>query len=434
MVIDLSAIDEWRFDGLVKGVPHGVAPLTRAAVARRGWNLLAEDIPFPACVLKTSALAHNERWMKAFLAATGAVIAPHGKTTMSPQLFARQLDAGAWAMTVATIQQVEVCRRFGIERVLLANQPVSRQGVRYLLDELARDPAFDFYCLVDSVEGVDFLARAAAARGLERPLQVLLEAGVHGARTGCRDLSSGIAVAETVHAAWPHLALRGVEGFEGVIDADDDLARERGIVEFLDFLAALACECARAGLFADGTVILSAGGSTCYDLVTDRLGAVELGREKLLVLRSGCYLSHDSAMYERAVARLRERSPLARELGEPPRAALELWAHVQSRPEPGRVIVAFGKRDCSHDAGPPRALAWYRPDLHEAPQAMEGHCEVVALNDQHALLTVASDSPLRFGDLVAFGISHPCTTFDKWPLVYLVDDDYRISDAIRTYF
>ena len=83
--------------------------------------------------------------MQAFVAQSRVVIAPHGKTTMSPQLFRRQMADGAWAITVATAHQLQVARSFGFQRIILANQLVGRQAIRYVLAELERDPGFDFY-------------------------------------------------------------------------------------------------------------------------------------------------------------------------------------------------------------------------------------------------------------------------------------------------
>ncbi len=60
------------------------------------WNLLREDLSLPTAVLYEDKLAHNLRWMQEFVAAYGVKLAPHGKTTMAPKLFARQLQAGAW--------------------------------------------------------------------------------------------------------------------------------------------------------------------------------------------------------------------------------------------------------------------------------------------------------------------------------------------------
>ena len=217
---DLRAIDDIALDGLTKGLPGNTRPFRLGEIGAKGWNVLAGDLTLPLAVLKDSALRHNSAWMRRFLALSGASLSPHGKTTMSPQLFARQIEDGAWAITVATVQQLEICRRFGFGRVILANQLTGARATDYVLDILKADPGFDFYCLVDSLDGVRALAGAAAEAGLDRPLQVLLEGGTRGGRTGARELGQALAVARAVAEASPHLALRGVEGFEGLIPGD----------------------------------------------------------------------------------------------------------------------------------------------------------------------------------------------------------------------
>lgn len=419
-------------DALTKGIPAGAGPLALGDVGAQGWNVLAGDLPLPVAVVREAALAHNERWMQAFLASTGASIAPHGKTTMCPQLFRRQLDAGAWAITVATVQQLQVCRRFGIRRVLLANQLVGRAAIRGVMAALAEDPGFEFWCLVDSPEGVATLEAAAAEAGLARPLTLLLEGGVAGGRTGCRTPEAALAVARAVKAA-PHLALVGVEGFEGLIQGETEEAREAAVAGFLDFLAGLAEACDSAGLFETETVLLTAGGSAFYDLVARRFGAVELSRPTRVLTRSGCYLTHDAGLYGRAFARMIERAPQLKALGEGPKPALELWSLVQSRPEPGKAILSFGKRDVGFDAGLPVPEVWHRPGRQGGPQALEAH-RVVRLHDQHAELALPDGSPLGVGDLVGCGISHPCTTFDRWRLVFAVDEAYGVTGALATFF
>ena len=134
---------------------------------------------------------------------------------MSPQLFDRQAKAGAWAITVGTVHQIQVARHFGSPRIVLANQLVGKQGMRYVTDELARDPQFEFFCLVDSVAGVEALAAAAKAKNLRGRIGVFLEGGLKGGRTGARTIEEARAVAKAAKAAHPYVSLRGVEGFEG---------------------------------------------------------------------------------------------------------------------------------------------------------------------------------------------------------------------------
>jgi D-serine dehydratase len=427
--MNLDALDTLLLDHRVKGMPGGVAPFPLGQIGERRWNVLREDLPLPLAVLKESALAHNGAWMRRFLDLSGAKISPHGKTTMSPQLFARQLADGAWAMTVATVHQLQVARDFGVQRIVLANQLVGRQAIRYVLDELKRDPEFDFYCLVDSPVNVAQLAAAAREAAVGRPLQVLLEGGFPGGRTGARDRAAALAVAEAVKDAAPYLALCGVEGFEGLFHGSDPAAE---VSQFLDFLVDVAVDCERGGLFAPGPIILSAGGSAFYDLVVERFRAAGIAREHFVLTRSGCYLTHDSVLYREADAELRRRTPEAGDLGPGLMPALEVWAYVQSRPEPLKTLLTLGKRDVSYDELPV-PLHWFRPGMRTPQPVSPGHT-VTGLNDQHCHMTVPADSPLAVGDMVAFGISHPCLTFDKWLVICLVDDDYTVTGAIRTFF
>ena len=435
--MEISDIDDFVLDGSIKGIPGHVEAFPLGEIGVRGWNVLREDLPLPVAVLRQSALRQNSRWMRAFLALSGAVIAPHGKTTMSPQLFRDQLADGAWAITVATAQQLRICRQFRIDRVVMANQLVGRQAISYVLDEIGRDPGLDFYCLVDSIANVEQLAAAAREMAPGRPLQVLLEGGMVGGRTGCRDLTTALAVARAIKAAEPHLALRGVEGFEGLVHTGSVAEDIATVSRFLDFLVAIAVACEKGDVFAPGPIIISAGGSVFYDLVVRRFADAGILREFRVVTRSGCYLTQDSKMYRQAFAELRKRMPEVDELGPGLTTALEVWAYVQSRPEPTKAILTAGKRDMSYDVDLPVPLKWLRPgagvDVRGVAELGAGHV-VTELNDQHCHVTVPADSPLQVGDMVALGVSHPCTTFDKWQVIPVVDDGYTVVSGIRTFF
>jgi D-serine dehydratase len=367
--------------------------------------------------------------MSAFAAENGLLIAPHGKTTMAPQLFALQIADGAWAITVATVQQLEVCRRLGVRRVLLANQPIGRLEVDACFRALHEDDGFELYCLADSLAGAALLAAGARRNPppSECPLHVLVEVGFPGGRTGARTRADALAVARAVAAA-PGLALAGFECFEGL------LSNAPAVDAFLDEVAATAITADGEGLLPPGSpLVLSAGGSAFFDRVGERFGPVELRRPVLRVLRSGCYLTHDSVAYATAFERIKGETTLRLPSGglEP---ALEVWAYVQSRPESGRTILTMGKRDVSYDSNLPVPLLWYRPGAMKGPEPMPRGHAVLALNDQHCHLGTPGESPLKVGDMVGFGISHPCTTFDKWDLLMVVDNDYQVVDAVKTFF
>ncbi len=430
----LPEIDRWVVDETVKGFPGGEQPRTLGEIGRAGWNVLRGDLPFPVAVLKASAIERNRAWIRRFLETTGTALAPHGKTTMSPQLFHAQIDDGAWGLTCATVSQLQVYRHFGIDRVLIANQVVGRRNVGYLLDELLRDPKFEPYVLVDTVPAVELLAVAARTRNIPRALRVLVEVGAPGVRTGARTLEDAGRVIGAIEDAAPWLALHGVECYEGLFSGDADRIQAR-IATMLELHIAAARLASNSPSSGDANpFLLSAGGSAFFDIVAEGLANANLGRPTLTVLRSGCYITQDHLHYANAFERLCARTPLGKGLGPGLVPALEVWGCVQSRPEPTLAYVTGGKRDLSYDFHLPTPVAWYRPALHSAPQSMPIEHGAVAINDQHTHLAVPADSPLEVADLVCLGISHPCTTFDKWQLIYVVDDDYRVIDAIRTYF
>jgi D-serine dehydratase len=434
MTFAISNLKDAPLSAIEKGVPPIEADLLIESVGDMAWNLLNEDLPLPAAVLKENCLRHNSEWMKAFLAKGGAYLAPHGKTTMSPALFDLQLADGAWAITVSTPHQIHVARSFGYGRILLANQLVGASAIAYVISELARDSSFEFLCLVDSVENVETIAKAARNARLQRPVEVLVEVGYLGGRTGCRTVEQALQLARAIRKTDGAVALRGVEGFEGLLKGGNNAATLELVRTFLDSVVALARACDAESLYDAETVILSAGGSSFYDVVVEKLGSAGLSKPTMVVVRSGCYITHDSVMYVNAVNALRERNPQLANTGGGLQPALEVWAYVQSRPETEKLIAGLGKRDISYD-DQPVPLLWFRPGSSmERPQLLSPSHLATRLNDQHCHVIVPADSPLRVGDMIGFGISHPCLTFDKWRILHVVDDNYRIKSSIRTYF
>ena len=428
----LTALDEQLLQPGVKGLPI-TEPLRQGAIGVQGWNVLHADTSFPVAVLKTSALRHNLDWMRRFCERYRVTLAPHGKTTMCPQLFGAQLANGAWGITLANVTQIQVAHRFGVRRVLLANQLVAPSDIRALFALLRGDPDFDCIVLADSLAGVARLAEAAALHPLPRPLPVLVELGLAGKRAGCRTPEAAITVARALAGA-PGLQLAGFEGYEGLLVTDNRKEDLAAVDAFLAQLVELVRSADDEGLFIGAEILLSAGGSSYFDLVARGFGAVSgLSRPLRTVLRSGCYLTSDHGTYERMIGELNAREAEQDGL----RPALEVWSMVQSRPEPTLAILTMGKRDASYDADLPAPLCYHRPGP-GTPHALPPGCAIFKLNDQHAYLRLPEGHPLctelAVGDLVGCGISHPCTTFDKWPLLLAVDDAYTVRYALNTYF
>jgi D-serine dehydratase len=148
------------------------------------------------------------------------------------------------------------------------------------------------------------------------------------------------------------------------------------------------------------------------------------------LLRSGCYVTHDDLHYQRMVRQLVQRCGCADAL-EP---ALVVWASVQSVPEPGLAVLGAGKRDVSFDMGLP-VPRWHARRGETQAREADARWSIVKLNDQHAYLNHPADAPPpQVGDRIGLGISHPCTTFDKWRWMPVVDGQWRVVDAITTHF
>ncbi len=409
-----------------KGIPHQCPPLRRSEIGAQGWNVLAGDLPLPLAVVKRERLGHNLGWMQRYVEGQGIGLAPHGKTTMSPQLFAQQLDAGAWGLTFANVTQARIGVQAGARRLIIANQVVQPADLQGLAAMLRENTGLRVLFLLDSPAQLAQVERAQAGIAFE----VLLELGLNGGRTGCRTHEQALALARRAHAS-PAVRLAGIECYEGLGATGDDAQDGERTKALMDRVEAIARQCDEDDLFDTDEVIVSAGGSAIFDLVAPRLKPA-LKRRVQGVLRSGCYITHDDGTYRRMVHAVNRRIGCSDASGL--QAALEVWAVVQALPEPGLAILGAGKRDVSYDAGMPVPVRWCAAGS-RTPQEAPAGWTVTALNDQHAYLQLGEGpAPLQVGDRVALGISHPCTTFDKWRRMAVVDARYDVVDAITTCF
>ncbi|MGY1396150.1 alanine racemase [Streptomyces sp. SS10] len=421
MVLDaLARLSEERVGHRFKGLPPDAADLTVGELAAQRRNLFTDGFTTPVLALSAERLEHNLAALETYAERHGLAFAPHGKTSMAPQLFHRQIERGAWGITLAVPHQVRVAREFGIERVFLANELVDAAALRWVAAEQDADPGFRFVCYVDSVRGVELMD--AALDGASRPVDVVVElAAGEGARTGVRTEAECAAVADAVAGARA-LRLVGVAGYEGEVpQADPERVRA-----WLRRLVALAVDFDEAGRFAGlDEIVVSAGGSAWFDAVADVFAEVpELSAPALKLLRSGAYVSHDDGHYQRL-------TPFNRVPGEGGlEPAFRLWTQVVSRPSAEQAFTNAGKRDAAYDLDLPVAQVVRRDGVERPATGIE----VTGLSDQHAWLRTSSEADLEVGDSVGLGLSHPCTSFDKWALIPVAEADGTVVDYIRTFF
>lgn len=399
-----------------KAIPSDLVGATPDALI--GRNIFDGTFLSPVVVARASAIAHNLATMSEFCSVNEVELAPHGKTTMSPALISRQIAHGAWGVTAANVVQARALFSYGVQRILLANQLINQPAIAWALD--ASTKGLELYCWVDSREGL-------ARLNCDKPGQVsvLVEIGGSDGRSGTRDADEAIALAEEA-SRLDSVRLAGVAGYEGVFASGDHHDARRRVQHYLEGLANSFDRIACRRLFDRGAApLLTAGGSAYFDDVVDILKPVAQSHGAQLVLRAGCYVTHDSGFYDRI-------SPLRNHAELPPfQPALEAIAQVTSRPEPTLALLDVGKRDVSFDEGLPVPL-WLRQGAQRVP--VPESWKVTMLMDQHMFLKVAAQDELAVGDFVSFGISHPCTTFDKWRYIPEIDDDGTISAVLTTEF
>ncbi|WP_406473934.1 amino acid deaminase [Streptomyces sp. NBC_01615] len=416
----LAALTADRVDHRFKGLPLDAEGLTVGELAAQRRNLFTDGFTTPVLALSAERLTHNLELMETYAARHGLAFAPHGKTSMAPQLFWKQIEHGAWGITLAVPHQVRVARRFGIDRIFLANELVDTAALRWIAAELTADENFRFICYVDSVRGVELMD--AALRGTSRPVDVVVElAAGEGARTGVRTEAECAAVADTVAGA-ETLRLVGVAGYEGEVPG----ATPERVHDWLRRLTSLAADFDKAGRFTGlEEIVVSAGGSAWFDAVADVFAEIpELSLPVLKLLRSGAYVSHDDGHYRKLTpfTRVPEEGAL--------HPAFRLWAQVVSRPSPEQAFANAGKRDAAYDLDLPFAQVVRR----EGAERPATGITVTGLSDQHAWIGTTEEADLQVGDWLGMGLSHPCTSFDKWQLISVAEADGTVVDYIRTFF
>ncbi len=423
----VAALAEVRLGWRHKAVPATANGTTHAGFLAAGPRLA--DLQTPLLTLDAGALRNNADRLAAWCKEHGVLLAPHGKTTMAPQLWAEQLSRGAWGITLANFAQLRVARGFGVRRLQLANSLTDPRAIEWVAaNATAEEPILSW---VDSVGTVEALNRTLTNG--EAILDVLVELGAPGGRTGARSVEEALTVARAI-ADSRHLRLVGVSGYEGSLahTADDaGLAAVRG---YLAQMRLLHEQLLAAGLYGTKSVIVTAGGSAYFDDVVSVLspciaeGADTRPRVDLMI-RSGAYIIHDDGFY-------RGISPFSRDGDDPFKAGMHGWARVVSQPEPGLAILDAGKRDLPFDEGLPRPQL-IGPVLGGAMDPIAG-AEITSVNDQHCFMTFdAEATKVRPGDVVRLGLSHPCTAFDKWTIIPVLADtdrDQSVVDLIHTFF
>ncbi len=433
----IDAIDDLALDGATKGVPFAAGTIRLGDIGAKGWNLIKGDLALPAMTLRDSAVANNLALMRDIAASHGISLAPHAKTTGAPQLYKMMLkDGGAWGFTAATVQQALLAARTGAKNILLANQLAAPANVAHFVGLMNAFPQAKFMAMVDSAEGAEILAKWAKPHLNGRKLSVLIEMGPAGGRAGARTLDQAKAVVAAVTSA-PELELVGVEAYEGGVKAPTPEEVWAGVDKLLDLMLAVFEHGRQIGAFSGDEVILSAGSSTSFDQTIRRFGHLAKDKGVRIVVRGGAFLALDHGFYRRRALDMDKRGKLALPGGKTGSASgfkpgLELWAAVQSLPDPRVAIMGMGMRDLPYDIELPIPLQRFRDG--RLVEDLGSGWKMTKSNDQHCYVEYPEGADIRIGDIISFGISHTSTAFDKWDVVWRIADDFRVTGAVKTFF
>lgn len=419
----LRSLDHTPLPPGLKGLPpeRGGDPWTPAGLRNGGLNAL-RDLPTPFGVLRGSAMEHNAAVMDRYCADNGLLLAPHGKTTMAPALWRLQFENGSWALTVALPHQAVTAHRFGVRRILLANEAADPRSLESLV-LLAARPDVEVYSFVDSVAVVSAYRAAIGRTGVQpNGLRFLIDIGVPDGRTGCRSKAEAEAVAREIERTGTAV-VGGIGGYEGLAGKDHTEGSLASVKSYLDSVTGIFRDFDRRGVFAGGQPVLTIGGSEVFQVVCEyiRHELASVGSYRL-VIRSGCYLVHDHGHYAAVGASVQPGWAYT-----PFRGALEVGATVVSRPQRNLALLNVGRRDIGFDTGAPTVID-------PLPARGGAPLPIVGLNDQHAYVRPDDPADLPVSTAVRVGISHPCTTLDKWRVLLVVDDDYDVVDTVTTIF
>ena len=407
-------MDNWSsttvIEGKFKGFPIDSYGKTLEQFLATKPNLFTANFQFPIMVIKESAVKNNIAQMMSFCNLVDAELAPHVKTTMSPQLAQMQVAAGATALTIANFWQASIFLKHGFKNLIIANEVLDPTAIKEIA-KINKQKQAEIIFYVDSILALEIIQKHTPVEGEQN---LFIEIGTENGRGGVRELSLVEQIAQRISAD-KRLNLIGVTGFEGAVpDAARGRRGEKKISKFCQKIVA-AAELAYP-YKSDQQFVISAGGSAYFDIVARELNKFEKPRR--LLLRSGGYITHDHRYYE-------DIYPFASS-DRSFQPAIEVWAQVISKPEKDFGVLNLGKRDIGNDLHNPIPIKSYDGQVKSFSAVIE------KLNDQHGYLRGRQEFSLA--QLIGLGISHPCTTFDKWGLIPLVNDNYDLIDCLQTFF
>ncbi len=433
----LKEIEETKINLKIKGIPFLKSKSVKKIKLEK-LNIIKENIQFPILSIDKLQLIKNIRIMKNFAVKNNLSLAPHCKTFMSPQLINNHLKK-TWGLTISNNQQLSTIINLNVKNIIYGNLIVNEANLIQYLDIVKKYRKLTniYYC-IDSLFGLNLLIKVVTKKKYKFKIRILIELGTKNGRCGIRNFKSFKKIVISLNNIPKNILVSGLFFYEGAIKNSSLSKVSKKIMDLLQFTFRCHEELVYQNLYKEKIKLISGGGSEYFDLVTKYFNKFNTKNDTKLILRPGSFIAYGHGYYEKKINNLKKRN-IIKSVSDKNKfffkPSLLLWSHVLSINDNGIAIVNFGKRDVSFDLGNPIPINVYRNNkIYRNNETKPNNLNVFKLNDQHAFLKYNNKIRLNIGDLISFGISHPCITLDKWKYVFLINSKFDVIDVYQTFF
>ena len=433
----LKELEETKINSTIKGIPFLKSKKVKKLKFEK-LNILQENVQFPILSIDKKILINNIKIMNNFAKNNNAILAPHCKTFMSPQLIKHHFKE-TWGVTISNNQQLSSIIKLNIKNIIYGNLITNESNLIQYLNIIKKYKNISniYYC-IDSLFGLNLLIKLIKQNNYKFKIRILIELGFKNGRCGIRNLKNFKEILENLKNSPENIIVNGLFFYEGAINNKQIITITKKIKNIIKFTLVCHNELINNNIYKDKNNIITAGGSEYFDLVTSYFKKYNFKNNPKLILRPGSFIAYGHGHYENKISHLRKRnliSKLSKKNNIFFQPSITLWSHVISIKDKGIAIINFGKRDVSFDLGNPIPLNIYRNSkILKEFKNIPNNLKIFKLNDQHAFLKFNKNIKLNIGDLISFGVSHPCITFDKWRYFYIIDKKFYIIDIHKTFF
>lgn len=343
------------------------------------------DLPTPSILVDRDILKKNITAYQSICSKNGKKMLPMAKTHKSSEVMRLQMEAGAWGILAATIDEAEAACRESCGRICFAypiTAPQTLDRIRFLCEKTEIILSLDTLACAQRYEAY------FSSFGLSVSYLCIVDVGLD--RFGVPPADAGSLVKQ-IAASCPHLRFSGISSHPGQVYKESSPAGVRKVErQELDCLKA-----AKDSLFAEGfSRFLVHSGSTPTFLSEAESDVVD-------VLRPGNYVFHDAIQQALGACGFEN-------------CAMSVLAEIISIRPDGRYLMNCGAKCLGLDKGAHgnSSINGYGHII-EYPEA-----EVLSLSEEVGI--IKSKKPLSLGEKIRIIPNHSCSTANLTSYAYIL--------------